>query len=497
LSALTSRRPDLGANRAALPLVVALLTYAAVIAAGPRILDDPDTFLHVAVGQWIIAHGVPHADVFSHTMRGAPWVADEWLSEVGLAFAYKSLGWEGLILVTAAAFAATLGLLARSLQRVFDPVYVLIAVVAAAGLSFPHLTARPHVLALPLLVLWTDGLVRARQADRAASPWLAVVIALWANLHGSFVLGLLLALLFAGEALYDAPDRNALWRAARGWGVFLGLAVLASCVTPNGVAGLLLPFHLVGMTFALAILDEWQSPNFQELQPVEFWLLLVLLGILSKGVRLPLTRIVMFLVLLHLALEHKRFVENLGLVAPLLAAPLLAPQLPRLVIPALQRAAAVADRKIAILPGLALLGALALALTISALRIGVTHGNGYFAPVAALDAVDRQHVSGPVFNDLGFGSYLIFSGVPTFVDSRVELYGDGFLRRYETVANLPGLLTRYNITWTLLPPQNPRVAVMDLLPGWHRLYTDDFAVVHVRDATAMGAQKPQTRLGRN
>ena len=483
MAARTSRGHGLGGERASLPLVVALLAFAATIAAGPRILDDPDTFSHVAVGQWIVAHGsVPRVDVFSYTMRGMPWVADEWLSEVVLAFAYKVLGWEGLVLATAVAFAATLALLARALLRVLDPVYVLVAVVAAWGLCFPHITARPHVFALPLLVLWTDGLVTARQADHAPPPWLFMVIVLWANLHGGFVLGLVLALLFAGEALYDAADGNALWRAARGWGIFLALATLASCMTPNGVSGLLLPFHLIRMKFALAIMDEWRSPNFQELQPIEFWLLLVLLGILSLGLRLPLTRIVMFLFLLHMALEHKRFAENLGLAGPLLAAPMLAPQLPRLTIPALERAAAGADRRIASLPGMALLGVLALALAVAALRIGVTHGNGRFAPVAALDAVGRQHVSGPVFNDLDFGSYLMFSGVPTFVDGRAELYGDAFLRRYETVGDLPELLTSYGVTWTLLEVRSARVALMDLLPGWHRLYADDIAVVHVRDA---------------
>ena len=74
------------------------------------------------------------------------------------------LGWEGLVLVTARlAFATTLALLARALLRALDPLYVLVAVVAAWGLCFPHLSSRPHVFALPLLVIWTDALVTARQ----------------------------------------------------------------------------------------------------------------------------------------------------------------------------------------------------------------------------------------------------------------------------------------------------------------------------------------------
>jgi len=109
------------------------------------------------------------------------------------------------------------------------------------------------------------------------------------------------------------------------------------------------------------------------------------------------------------------------------------------------------------------------------------HDNGRFAPAAALAAVARHRITGPVFNDLNFGSYLIFSNIAPFVDGRVDVYGDGFLKRYETVGELPALLIQYKIVWTLLEPENPRVALLDLLPGWRRLHADDLAIVHVRE----------------
>ena len=465
-----------------LPLTVALVVYLIVVSAGSRILDDPDTYSHVAVGQWIIEHAaVPHNDVFSFSMRGMPWVPDEWLSEILIAWIHMHLGWEGLVLVTALAFATTLALLARALLRALDPLYVLVTVVAAWGLCFPHLSSRPHVFTLPLLVIWTDALVTARQEGRAPTPWLVAIMALWANLHGGFILGLVLGALFAGEAFYDAPSGRAALRVVRGWGIFLVLATLAACATPNGITGLLLPVQLVGMKVAMATMDEWRSPDFQQLQPLEFWLLLALLGMLSLGLRLPLTRIIMLLVLLHMALLHKRFAENLGIVGPLLAAPMLAPQLPRLAFPAFGRKLARFDTRLLRPIGTATGAILALALALAALRSGIVHDSGRFAPAAALAAVARHRITGPVFNDLNFGSYLIFSNIAPFVDGRVDVYGDGFLKRYETVGELPALLTQYKIVWTLLEPENPRVALLDLLPGWRRLYADDLAIVHVRE----------------
>jgi hypothetical protein len=46
---------------------------------------------------------------------------------------------------------------------------------------------------------------------------------------------------------------------------------------------------------------------------------------------------------------------------------------------------------------------------------------------------------------------------------------------------LPQLLAQYGITWTLLRPSRPAVALLDHLPGWRRLYADDIAVVHLRE----------------
>jgi hypothetical protein len=85
-----------------------------------------------------------------------------------------------------------------------------------------------------------------------------------------------------------------------------------------------------------------------------------------------------------------------------------------------------------------------------------------------------------VLNDYPFGDYLIFSGIPPFVDGRADMYGDAFLRRAAQLAELPLLLAQYRIVWTLFKPDNPRVVLLDNLPGWQRFYADDVAVVHIR-----------------
>ncbi|MFZ3308575.1 MAG: hypothetical protein WA280_04300, partial [Xanthobacteraceae bacterium] len=84
----------------------------------------------------------------------------------------------------------------------------------------------------------------------------------------------------------------------------------------------------------------------------------------------------------------------------------------------------------------------------------------------------------------------IFAGIPTFIDGRGELYGGPFIARYErdvSLADLPDflkLLDDYKIGATLLAPDTPAVALLDRLPQWRRVYSDDVAVVHERRSIA-------------
>jgi hypothetical protein len=244
------------------------------------------------------------------------------------------------------------------------------------------------------------------------------------------------------------------------------------------------------MKFMLANIGEWQSPNFQLFQPVQFWLLLVLLVALRGRMVLPWLRIALLLGLMHLALKHQRNVAVLGLLSPMLIA---APW-------ALGwysgghrgKDAEALDR---LFRGLAVPLSAAAAwgwsLAIGVAIAGVVHWRTVSpdisnTPEAAVAAALASRPQGPVLNTYEFGGYLIYRGIPVFVDGRADVYGDDFLKTYVEALRLrkPGdfeaLLERHKIGWTLLSPGAPAVALLDLLPGWRRLYADETAVVHVR-----------------
>lgn len=476
-----------------LPLLLGILIYCQIFAFAGKVLGDPDTYLHVAVGRWIIAHHMaPHRGIFSATMANAPWVAHEWLGEILLAWLFEHFGWTGLVAATALCTAAALAVLLRLLLRTLAPVHAAIAAVLAYFMTLPHVLARPDIFTLPILVLWMAALVAARGRNRAPPMWIAALMTVWANLHGGYMFGLAFAALLAGEAVLTAADWRARLAAGRAWALFGIVSVVAAAITPFGVAGLLLPFRLMQMKFALSVLVEWRSPNFQTFEPLELWIMLFLFAALSLGWRLPWTRAAMLLLLLHMALQHGRFGELLGLVAPLLLAPALARQIEAR---SHQGPATRLDHVMGELARPAGLGAVALASILvlgvtAAIPPGLIQPAAASTPAAAVATAEAHHVTGPVLNSYRFGDYLIFSGIKPFIDGRAELYGDAFIERYVDAVSLTGdkllqLLRQYHIAWTLLSPESPAVALLAHLPGWKRLYADPIAVVYVReDGTA-------------
>ncbi|MBS0223188.1 MAG: hypothetical protein JSR91_20855 [Proteobacteria bacterium] len=460
-----------------------------VLIKGLPLLRDPDTHWHITVGNWILQHAaVPRVDTYSYTFTGHPWIAKEWLSQVFLATAYDLGGWGGVVVLAAAAVGVTFALLLRLLLRDLTPFPAVLFTVAAFAMTSIHLLARPHVLAFPFMLWWVAGLVRAVEERRAPKPVLLIAMLLWANLHGGFTLGLLLTGAMALDALVGARDgaeRRTLFIA---WTKFGVAAFLVACVTPYGPESMLVTFRIFGLGDALSLISEWKSPNFQELPTQELVLLIALYVAFSRGLKLPLVRLLIVIGLTHLFLRYVRNVELLAMLVPLVIAPVLARQWPSL------RPNAEASGRLAALARPAGHGLVALCVALSALLVGGMVHSGVITafeattPAAALKfAREAGLTKERVFNHYGYGGYLIESGIPTFIDGRGELFGGKFIKRYVDVAYLNGkphledVLNEYHVKWTLLSKDLPANKLLAHLPGWHLAYSDDLAMIFVRD----------------
>jgi hypothetical protein len=456
------------------PLALALAVFA-LCAFAPAVLNDGDTFSHIATGEWILDHhAVPHSDPFSFSFAGAPWTAHEWLSEVLLALGYRVAGWAGVMLLTGAAAALGVYVVARRVvAELAGPAGLVLAFVSLAMIA-PVLLARPHILALPCVAYWASALFDARARDRAPPLALALVMLVWANLHGGFAFGLALIVPFALEAVIvaPAPDHG---KRAKSWALFLGVSLIAALDTPFSIEGLLFPIKLLGNA-QLANIGEWRAEDFSHPGPLEIFLLGLIGFALLKPLRLVPLSAVLLVGLIHLSLQHARHELLLAVVAPMLLARPVGealqagdpgkPASARLVIVALVAALALAGARLA-LPGPSL--------------------DSVAAPSRALAAVPPELRAKNVLNGYGNGGYLIFAKVKPFIDGRADMFGADFMSLYHRIASgepeaIEEALKRYEIAWTIFPPNQGAVAILDREPGWKRLYADSHAIVHARDA---------------
>jgi hypothetical protein len=453
--------------------------YALMLAGTGALLGDSDTYWQIAVGQWILDHhAMPRVDIYSFTKAGETWTSSSWLSQVLYATSYNLAGWTGPVVLAATCIAATFALLVQILGRRIPAAYAVAIAIAALSLSMGHFLARPHVLVLPILLAWANGLMSASERGQAPSPWLLPLMGLWANLHGGFLFGLVLVGAFALDALWNA-ERAQQRSVALRWAAFGIGALIACCATPYGWGSILAARKILDLGELLHLIYEWMPANFSKLSVFELTILMLIAGALYGGVKLTPPRIALVLGLLHMALAHVRNVEIFALLLPIVVVAPVASQF------ALKPAWTA--RTGASMP------VMAVVMILLGCWTWLLAANTPFAPperhspAAAVEAL-KAHNPKRVLNDLPFGGYLIWRQLPVFIDGRAELYGEAFDIAYYRAMQLKDvnqfldILKRWDIDAVLLTPHTPAVGLLDHLGGWRRAYADDNAVLHVRVA---------------
>lgn len=455
--------------------VIFVLLLPPLLASKPGLFADGDVSWHVAAGRWMMEHRqVPTLDPFSFTMAGQPWVAHEWLSEILLAGAFDLAGFAGLAALVGLAIMLLHLVLFLHLRARVGPVALLVAFAVMDVILAKFLLARPHVLVWPLLAAWTAALLASRDRGMPPPLWLAALMLLWANLHGSFALGFIIAGAIGLDALIDARWSRG---AFLGWLNFGLLALLAALLNANGAAGLLHPLAIMDMK-TLYLINEWNPSNPFE-SPL-FYVAIALAGafLVVKRPRFALGEASLLVLMLVLALSQIRHQSWLAIVAALVLAPRLAgpgrAQAPPVFADAAPRRTWIGATAAA---GFLLVAARALVPLEPEDETGTPRGLIAHIPPALK--------SQPVFNEYSFGGPLILAGVRPYIDGRADMYGDAFFSEYARIARgdvaaFQRAVERYGIRWTMLPESSPLVKALDSSPRWRRVYTDKVGIIHVR-----------------
>ena len=448
--------------------LVAVLLIPAALGSSATIFNDGDVSWHIATGQWILDHrSIPRTDPFSFTWAGKPWVPIEWLSEVIMAAAYRLGGYSGIAALVTAALMALHATVFFNAARFVRPLAAVGTIIAMDLVLIPMMLARPHLLAWPLIACWTWLMLRAREQGRAPALAAAMLMVIWVNLHGSFVMGLAIAGAFGLEALIASADRM---QAFRQWAVFGLACLIAALANANGLEGVIHPLRMANLAM-LPLIDEWK-PSTPAVTPFFFAVLAATLVLLwFKRPHLTFLRWLLLGGLLVLALLQMRHQGVLAIVAAML--------LP----PGFTEKASETWPARSLIP-LTAAGIAALVAVRAVMPISPVENEAN--PWKLIAAVPPQLRTQPVLNGYSMGGPLILSGIRPFVDGRGDMYGDALVIRYKRItdgdpAEFQRAVQSYDISWAILPERYRKlIALLDRSPEWRRIHKNQAGVIYVR-----------------
>lgn len=518
-----------------------LFAAVALIALRPLLTPIPphDFWWHMATGRLIVQTGaIPSVDQFSYTQAGQPFYNQSWLAQI-MMYGLHNLGGVPLLLVVQAlVLACSYALLLRLCIKRSGALRLSVGLLlmTTMPLSFDNWNVRPQTYAFPLFVAFLYILTSWRisadyhQSDiqkpetKPGRLWLLPLLMLvWVNLHGSFVLGgALIALTFVGEwarrfiedrreaaawatrpvgnpedVLHRAerPARPAL-RALFFWGAVTAGAMFCN---PQGIAVLNYVRDLLSTSVVTSLVTEWAPPTTRDLGGIIFFLfLLFCIAVLTYARRRPdPVDMLLAAVFLWLALGAVRNIVWFGMVVT----PLLVVQAATWLLPAGEVTASRASTtrpKFEGLPAVnaTLIGFLALLVVLGLPwvkplldlppEVGALLADD--TPVTATETL-RAAPQRPerLFHAMGYGSYLIWAAPeqPVFIDPRIELYPYEQWRDYINLSagdNMAQLLEQYQIDGLLLNNEEQEGLLKRVQddPAWEVRYADAQSTYLVR-----------------
>jgi len=455
--------------------VIVLFFVVLVVVRGPV---DADYWWHITTGRMIVENGaVPVTDPFSFAYDG-PWVAHEWLGEVIIHLLVAGAGYPLAAAIFGLATASSILLPAYALDRGGVSLRAMVPWLAVGTYTLAsYATVRPQVLSWLLLSVLI-AILMGQHAEHRYRLWAAVpLMALWANVHGLYVVGLGVVGVYV---IFTLMGRTALARRRlTALGVLVGCTI-AACVTPAGPAGLLYPLRYLRQDdWGTAFIAEWQPADFAD--PRQWGIAVIAIGsvLLLARRRAPGWLLTIGFVGLGSALIA---VRNAPL-AVIMTMPMLAYALEAW-LPASHGTVGRRARQRRLLEmSVALVVVVAIVAILP--RVARSDAEATF-PITAFDRLEELDSDARLFVDYDWGGYAIHRlhvhGGSVFIDGRSDMYPRAIFSDYLAIRSgdpaWTSLVSEYRVEAILLPTSAPLVAVA-LAAGWCAELSDERATLLV------------------
>ena len=406
-------------------------------------IADPDFWWHLKTGEWIWQHkAIPYVDSFSYTFKGAEWINYEWLFHALIYPIYQLSGFGGLIAFETIVVLLTFLVLFFACRekdggnRWLSITILFMTLLVAWG----RFSIRPQIISFLLLALYLYLLILHREEKVTSRQLILFLIPahiLWVNVHGSFLLGIFLAGAYAlGRfvplALSNHRDLKPVFQDRQLQGLLLLclLLVVASFFNPYTYRVFLFPIKIAMAEEALRSIAEWIPVDIRSLglfviEPTMWYRALFLMGVLSFLIRIDnmkkVEHIVIFAVFSYMAFKHIRFCTDFAIVTT----PMIISNLAQF------QWRARRWKWVFLLPLLILIvfSANNVRELISQKRLGLGIWTNY--PEMTVKFLKEHNVRGNIYNDYGYGGYLIWHlwpNIPVFIDGRTPtIYDQDFL----------------------------------------------------------------------
>jgi hypothetical protein len=451
---------------------MAILVLLPLVLSGLRdregVFGDPDIWWHLADARILCeSHHFIHVEPYSFTVAAQRWVNPEWLSELPFWFGYKAFGLVGIYL------AAWLGVSANVLF-----------VYWRSYLGMRHAGVALWTSALGFVLMWVNAnartilfayvmmsaalaILEATERGHPQKLWLLPpLFCIWINLHGSWIIGLGLFVLYIicglfrvdtgifNQEKFSVGQRNRLLAT-----LVASLAVLF--INPYG-------WRLVWNPFDMAFNQSLNIANVQEWQPLNLgWnvgkaaLIAIGLTIFANIIHIrkwKLYELAFIFFAWYAAFDHARFT----FLAAVVTIPMLAADMKRSFFP-------VSDPKtIPVMNGLVAAGVVAVIVWYFPTNAMLQKGVVREFPLQSIASVQS---SWRTLNEEHVGGMMDFNWKRTFIDTRWDTFEHhGVFNDYLDIfrlRNMLPLLAKYQIDHALLRKDEPLSYVLERTPGWN------------------------------
>lgn len=474
------------------------LTFILVIVFSVRMVSSFDIGFHLSGGRFLAEKfSFPYVDTFTYTVSGNEYIDIQWLFQIINFIVYKISGYDGLtflnvILMMFVFILILKRLMIKNIPIIYSVLSLLLTIIAIQI----RISNRPEVftwiyILLTLIVLDNYLIFRSKKLF-----YLPLILLLWVNSHGLFIIGLFLIFSYYVSVLIQTR-KNDLYLLK--WFLF---SAAACFINPYFIDGALFPFYLF---------TRLQSSNIFKNSISELGSPLGLLNDFPFDIYLYISIAVLSLILITITFNKRKIHEFVILTAFLYLSFTSYRNLPVFLIYAvyiitISAYDIISKTKLSLIrkednTAHYISSFCSLVIILICVRVitgayyadykgAIAFGTGvsnYSLPDKLSDYMNDNNISGHMINQLELGGWLHWkTGQPVFIDGRLEVMKEDFFEEYNKsfkVSGLKSLSQMFNPSLIIYNHSSAHIWTDEIrkLDSWNIIYLDGFFAAYSKN----------------